>query len=100
MAGTAVKQAAEREPEPLPDAAALDRLLGISGAAWKKAAGAWKERRQEDPISADDEDQDFLAQPRHYFCRLLPWVKAVSSSAATSLRESISAPLFAMTTMS
>jgi len=42
MTGTAVKQSAEREPETPPYAAALDRLLGIGGAAWKKAAGAWK----------------------------------------------------------
>jgi hypothetical protein len=54
MAGTAAKYSAQSEPESPPDAAALDRLLGIGGTAWKKAAGAWKKRREKDSVTAYD----------------------------------------------
>jgi hypothetical protein len=96
----AMKQTFERQPESSFHAAALDRLLGVIGTAWKEAAGAWKERRQKRSVTADDEDKDTLAHLFRYLCRLFPWLNAARSSPVTALKESSSAPLLAMTTIS
>ena len=56
MAGMAMEQAPEEKPEPALEPAPPERLLGVSGAARVKAAGAWKKGRQERAVRADGDD--------------------------------------------